>query len=217
MTLEQKDVFQASKILIDFLRDFTSLSEQQLLSTKSMLEGIVSQVMASMMEMSEEASHKAVEANEVLVKDMGSGDFVSSSAHAVEKKEADHPQAGRDDMRKLFLESQLLRRSGVFSKHLEAISMLDTNLQKVLSDVIGSVSVDDIIAQRLSHVIQSLRTLQRALAVFLTDFRSECTVARVKLLRNTVLTEVYLSYSSEEEKEVFRKIFGLPRLMSKAS
>ena len=217
MTLEQKDVFQASKILIDFLRDFTSLSEQQLLSTKIMLEGIVSQVMASMMEMSDEASHKKSEASEVLVRDAGSGSFISSSANAVEKKEAANSQAASDGMRKGILESQLLRRSGVFSKHLEAISMLDANLQKVLSDVIGSVSVDDVIAQRLSHVIQSLRSLQRALAVFLTDFKTECTVARVKLLRNTVLTEVYLSYSSEEEKEVFRKIFGRPRAKSKAS
>jgi hypothetical protein len=105
----------------------------------------------------------------------------------------------------------------MFSKHLEAISMLDANLQKVLSDVIGSVSVDDIIAQRLGHVIQSLQTLQVALAKFLVDYKTECSPEKVKLLRNKVLTEVYLSYSSEEEKEVFHKIFGYPRQKSKAS
>lgn len=217
MALERKDVFQASKILIDFLRDFTSLSEQQLLSTKGMLEGIVSQVMASMMKMSDESTHKKVEANEVLVKDLSSGAFIPSSANAVEKKEAAHPEADRADIRKVILESKLLRSSGMFSKHLEAISMLDANLQKVLSEVIGSVSIDDVIAQRLGHVIQSLQTLQRALASFLVDYKTECSPERVKLLRNKVLTEVYLSYSSEEEKEVFHKIFGYPRQKSKAS
>ena len=40
---------------------------------------------------------------------------------------------------------------------------------------------------------------------------------KVKMLRNKVLTEVYLSYSSEEEKEVFHKIFGYPRQKNKAS
>lgn len=217
MSLARKDVFQASKILIDFLRDFTSLSEQQLLSTKDMLEGVVSQVMASMMKMSDESSHKKVEASEVLIKDFNSGAFVSSSASAVEKKEAAQPDADRADNRKVILGSKLLRSSGVLSKHLEAISMLDTNLQKVLSDVMGSVSVDDIIAQRLGHVIQSLQTLQRALAQFLLDYKTECSPERVKLLRNKVLTEVYLSYSSEEEKEVFHKIFGYPRQKSKVS
>jgi hypothetical protein len=217
VTLERKDVFQASKILIDFLRDFTSLSEQQLLSTKGMLEGIVSQVMASMMKMSDESTHKKVAANEVLVKDTRSGDFVSSSANAVEKKEAAHPEADRADIRKVILESKFLRSSGMFSKHLEAISMLDANLQKVLSDVIGSVSVDDVIAQRLGHVIQSLQTLQVALANFLVDYKTECSPEKVKMLRNKVLTEVYLSYSSEEEKEVFHKIFGYPRQKNKAS
>ncbi|MBC7660399.1 MAG: hypothetical protein H7249_11925 [Chitinophagaceae bacterium] len=215
MTLARKDVFQASKILIDFLRDFTSLSEQQLLSTKKMLEGIVSQVMTSMMQVSDEATLKKNSAQDVLVRDVVSGNFIASPTSAVEKKEADDPFASQ--MHKAILESKLLRSSGSLSKHLEAISMLDHNLQKVLADVIGAVSVDDVIAQRLDHVIQSLQTLQKALAYFLNDYQKECTPDRVKHLRNRVLTEVYLSYSSEEEKEIFHKIFGLPKVNSKAS
>lgn len=219
MPLAQKEVFQASKILVDFLRDFTSLSEQQLLSSKKMLEGIVVQVMDSMTELSEQSSKNVGTAKEILVKDEKTGLMTYTKADAIEKRETENLKTveNGDTIRKLVLESKLLRSSGSFSKHLEAISMLDGRLQKLLSNVIGAVSLDDVIAQRLSHVIESLQTLQAALAQFLIDYKTECRPDRVKLLRNQVLTKVYLSYSSEEEKEVFHKIFGHPKSSAKAS
>ena len=219
MSLEQKEVFQASKILIDFLRDFTSLSEQQLLSSKRMLEGIVEQVMGLMNQMSDQSTEKVLSAQRVLVKDAKSGTFVSSKAEVVEKKEAAviGATANSETLRKIILESRVLRSSGSFSKHLETISMLEGNLQKVLADVMGAVSLDDVIAQRLGHVIESHQTLQAALSQFLKDYKTECRPDRVKLLRNKVLTKVYLSYSSEEEKDIFHKIFGHPKNSAKAS
>lgn len=219
VSLEQKEVFQASKILIDFLRDFTSLSEQQLLGSKRLLEGIVEQVMGSMTQMSDQSSANVGAARQILVKDVQSGGFVFSKAELVEKKEADDIIANPSSevFRKIVLESKLLRSSGAFSKHLESISMLEGHLQKVMFDVIRAVSLDDVIAQRLTHVIESLQTLQQALADFLNDYKTECRPDRVKLLRNKVLTKVYLSYSSEEEKEVFHKIFGHPKGPAKYS
>ncbi len=219
MSLAQKEVFQASKILIDFLRDFTFLSEQQLLSSKKMLEGIVFQVMNSMSEVSDTSNQKVGAAKQVLVKDEKTGQFVASKTVAVEQKEVEAMMSSPNSeaLRKIILESKLLRSSGSFSKHLEAISMLDNNLQKLLSNVIGAVSLDDVIAQRLSHVIESLQTLRVALTQFLEDYQNECRPGRVKLLRNKVLTKVYLSYSSEEEKEVFHRIFGHPKTAAKAS
>jgi hypothetical protein len=219
VSLAQKEVFQASKILIDFLRDFTFLSEQQLLSSKSMLEGIVVQVMNSMGELSETSNQKVKAAQQILVKDEKTGEFIASKRAVIEKKEVEAvlSSPNSEALRKIMLESKLLRSSGAFSKHLETISMLDGNLQKLLSDVIGAVSLDDVIAQRLSHVIESLQTLHQALAQFLEDYQNECRPDRVKLLRNKVLTKVYLSYSSEEEKEVFHRIFGHPKSSAKAS
>lgn len=183
-----------------------------------MLEGIVEQVMDSMTQMSDRSTQKMGAAQQILVKDEKTGGFVYSKADAVEKSEAESlKEANSEALRKIVLESKLLRSSGSFSKHLEAISMLDSNLQKLLSDVIGVVSLDDVIAQRLSHVIESLQTLQGALTHFLKDYKNECRPERVKLLRNKVLTKVYLSYSSEEEKDVFHKIFGHPKTSAKAS
>ncbi|RZA17998.1 MAG: hypothetical protein EOP10_21770, partial [Proteobacteria bacterium] len=148
MSLAQKEVFQASKILIDFLRDFTFLSEQQLLSSKKMLEGIVFQVMNSMSEVSDTSNQKVGAAKQVLVKDEKTGQFVASKTVAVEQKEVEAMMSSPNSeaLRKIILESKLLRSSGSFSKHLEAISMLDNNLQKLLSNVIGAVSLDDVIA-----------------------------------------------------------------------
>ncbi len=177
-----------------------------------MLEGIVEQVMRSMTELNDESARKVRAAKDFVSKE---GEIKSS----LEKKETELVQVAENSetIRRLVLESKLLRSSGTFSKNLEAISMLNTDLQKLLAQVIGAVSLDDVIAQRLSHVIESLQTLQSALAQFLKDYTSECRPERVKLLRNKVLTKVYLSYSSEEEREVFHKIFGHPKSTSKAS
>lgn len=219
MALDRKDVFQGSKILIDFLRDFTFLTEQQLLSVRKTMEAIVADVMESITQMNSEASMKKDMAIEVLVRGKESSDqFVSTTLAAVEKRdegllEKDNTKAAQKEV----LENKLLRDSGIFSKHLEAVSRLDADLQGLISRVIGSVSADDVIAQRLNHIILSLRYLHEEMAEFLVDHKSQCTPDGVRAFRNRVLTHVYRSYTAEDEKEIFHRVFGQPRDSKKAS
>ncbi len=152
----------------------------------------------------------------IVVLGEGSGGFVSSSTSQVEHREEKQVEDGKQGQKEL-LESRLLRSSGVFSKHLEAVSRLDADLQGLVAKVMGSVSADDVIAQRLGHIITSMQTMHQALALFLNDYRKQCTPDGVKMLRNRVLTEVYLSYTAEDEREVFHKIFGQPREKKKVS
>jgi hypothetical protein len=218
VALDRKDVFQGSKILVDFLRDFTFLTEQQLMSVRKMMEAIVMDVMDSITKMNGETNHKKGMAKEVLIREGDSGSrFVSTTLDAVEKRDESHLE--KDNTKaahKHILENRLLRNSGIYSKHLEAVSRLDADLQSLISRVIGSVSADDVIAQRLNHIILSLQFLQAEMAEFLVDHKAQCTPGGIKAFRNRVLTQVYRSYTAEEEKEIFHRVFGQPRDAKKA-
>ncbi|HYX34031.1 MAG TPA: hypothetical protein VE954_13035 [Oligoflexus sp.] len=216
--VESKDSFVASKLLVDFLRDFTLLTEQQLVSIRMLMEKTVADVMDSVTSMSQVADEKKIKANEVLIKDKKSQDFVSSSSKELEKDEiAILAPTSNDSLRKDYLENKLMRTGGLFSKHMEAISGLDRDLQNMLAKIIGAVSVDDVIAQRLSHIIAGMNQLQVELATLLANFKLNARVESIKLFRNRVLTQVYLSYTSEDERLIFHKIFGHPQQIKRVS
>jgi hypothetical protein len=216
--IESKDSINASKILVDFLRDFTLLTEQQLVSIRVLMEKTVADVMDSVMSMNNVATEKKVKANEVLVKDKSSHSFVSSSSKELEKNETQILSGQADDsLRKNYLENKLMRTGGLFSKHMEAISGLDHDLQNIITKIMGAVSVDDVIAQRLSHVISSMNHLQKELSQLLVNFKQNARAESIKGFRNKVLTQVYLSYTSEDERLIFHRIFGHPKEMKRVS
>lgn len=216
--VESKDNFVASKILVDFLRDFTLLTEQQLVSIRMLMEKTVADVMNSVTSMSQVADEKKIKANEVLIKDKKSQDFVSSSSKELEKNEqAILSGEATDSQRKDYLENKLMRTGGIFSKHMEAISGLDRDLQNLIAQIIGAVSVDDVIAQRLSHIIAGMNHLQVELGTLLANYKLNARADAIKLFRNRVLTQVYLSYTSEDERLIFHKIFGHPKEMKRVS
>ncbi|MFY7927995.1 MAG: hypothetical protein ACOVS5_03915 [Oligoflexus sp.] len=216
--MERKEGFAASKILIDFIRDFTLLTEQQLLSVRKTMEATVAEVMQYVTGMSNLTSEQKARANEVLVRDSESAAFVPSSAKDLSNKEdAIISSEKSDEVRKNYLENQLMRTGGLFSKHMEALSRVDSDLQALVSRVIGSVSNDDVMAQRLNHITQSLHELEKELTELLANHKSYLTPEAMKKFRNKVLTSIYLSYTSEEEREIFHKIFGHPKELKRVS
>jgi hypothetical protein len=183
-----------------------------------LMEKTVADVMNSVTSMSQVADHKKMQANEVLIKDKKSQDFVSSSSKELEKdEEAILSGESTDSQRKDYLENKLMRTGGLFSKHMEAISGLDHDLQNLIAQIIGAVSVDDVIAQRLSHIIAGMNHLQVELATLLANYKQHARADAIKLFRNRVLTQVYLSYTSEDERLIFHKIFGHPKEMKRVS
>lgn len=214
---ESNNAASSSKILVDFLRDFTLLTEHQLMTIRSLMASTVSEVMDTVASMSNVASYKKEKANEILVKDAKSDEFVSASSKNLEQDEQKSLEARPSSAsRKDYLTNKLMRTGGLFSKHMEAISGLDEDLQVLIAKVMGAVSVDDVIAQRLSHIIDSLGELQVQLAVLLGEYSQGKRSDKVKEFRNKVLTQVYLSYTSEDEKEIFHKVFGHPKEQKKA-
>ncbi|SME87713.1 hypothetical protein [Pseudobacteriovorax antillogorgiicola] len=212
--VDSKEAFLSAKILVDFIRDFTFLSEQQLMAIRKLMESTVQDIMSSVNHISSTADDKIEKASRVLVKDDQSDDFMNASMEEADTK-ATKTSESAYEQRRIALENKLRRSGGVFSKHMEALSTMDTDVQDLLVKVVGSVSMDDVMAQRLSHVTQSIHLLRAGLSKVVNDHRVFSTQSSVKQLRNEILTEVYRSYTAEEEKQIFHKIFGQPKVSNK--
>ena len=202
--MDSKEAFLSAKILVDFVRDFTSLSEQQLIAIRKRMEQTVEDIMQSVHQLSSKADSRVEQASSVLKKDEETDGFKT--------EKVDSSSAGDKD--KANLEDMLRRSGGVFSKHMEALSSIDGDVNDVIGKVIGAVSMDDVMAQRLAHVTDSINLFRRGLAKVVTNFGDFNTQKKVKALRNEILTEVYRSYTAEEEKVIFHKIFGQPKTSS---
>ena len=166
-------------------------------------------IMSTIHNMSSVSDLKRDQASQILVKSEQGDSFEKSSTRIKEEQTALGSQNG--SLRREVLENQLRRAGGVFSKHMEAIASLDSELQCLLLRVTGSVSMDDVMGQRLSHVISSIALLNQGIVELLSDFDRFRSPNEVKAFRNRMLTQVYRSYTAEEEKEIFHKIFGQPK------
>lgn len=207
--MESKESFLAAKILVDFIRDFTFLAEQQLLAIRGLMESTVEEIMTSVNNISSTADDHISQASKVMLKDDQTDKFREVSTEEVDQKEA-QLSSSRDEKR-IALENQLRRSGGIFSKKMEALSTMDENVQDVLIKVVGAVSMDDVMGQRLSHVIHSIYLLRTGLARVVKNKGEFNTQKSVKQFRNELLTEVYRSYTAEEEKKIFHDIFGQPK------
>lgn len=172
--MESKNAFVASKMMLDFIRDFTKLNEAQLLGIRRLMQDTVGQVMQLIMDI-----------------------------NAV----TDEPAVAKD-------QSQTVER---FTKGLEEATLRQDRVGVLVSSLMGSVSSEDIIRQRISHVHFAVECLNSALAQLISDFDGFLTADKITHLRNVVLTNVYKSYSAEEERQIFHDIFGRPRRKAAAA
>lgn len=112
--------------------------------------------------------------------------------------------------RQLDQTSDLQQISNLFSKDVEAVCAADKRLGQLLSSLMGVVSTDDIIQQRMNHVLFGVRRFNSALVAMIQG-QQVMTIEGVANFRNLVLSDVYQSYTTNEEREIFHQIFGRPK------
>lgn len=214
--MDSNESLQAAKVLIDFIKDFTYLTERQLMAIRGLMEETVQGIMESVNSMSDKADQKKNEATEVMIRDAVTSEFKRSSTH-IQEEAAEMSRSVDEGQRRQFLENQLRRAGGVFSKHMEALHKMDSDMQDILFRVMGAVSMDDVMGQRLTHVVSSLLYLKEGISEVVSKHDEFATVQGVTQLRNRILTQVYRSYTTEDEKEIFHKVFGQPKEAKQAS
>lgn len=181
--------------LLVFVRDFSRLADQQLLETRQIMERTVEQMMNSVNAINEAADTQLKKADEVLVKDAGQK-FVSKSAKDIDSKFADPAARVRVINERI-------------SSHMSNLSNLDESVRMVLFSIMGALSMDDVIRQRLEHVTTSMQAMEKGVGHVVTNFTSgSLTDVFATEINNAMADQMYRSFTMEEEKQVFRAVIG---------
>lgn len=95
----------------------------------------------------------------------------------------------------------------VFQQKMGEVGELDSGIQEVLFDIMGSVSAHDKMAQCLSHVVIALHSLEVSLSYLLIDFEYRGSNPRIDIVKQDLKAHIYRDYTMEEEKEWFLEVF----------
>jgi hypothetical protein len=236
--MNKLEQIESARRLVEFVRSFTEMQELQLSSIRGSIEKLVEHVMISINDINKKTQQKAEEADQVLVTTCVNPDretqqllgvlqseadavFEKASGNRLEQYESNRKIANgitqQETLANMAVEGKFRRLGGRFTKHMEALSTLDSELRDLLFGMMGALSGDDVIRQQLDHVIRGVESLSKALAGIVTSPDSTFNTKIVDSIKGRVLTDLYTSYTSESEKEIFHQIFGRPVGVRKAS
>ncbi len=218
---------QASRLLVSFIRLFIDLQEKQLEGIHKTMRETVDGVMRDINLLSQRTQKKKDEANAVLEKTYTEPDSEVQAAIDDAQSEVDRvfnnsktnaTQQNQDDAPSEEVLRQKLRRStGVFSKHMESLATLDGEVQEILFSMMGQLSRDDVISQRIEHTMMSLQAMQTNLTYLLHDFEIRCNQAEVQKFAEDLRSFSLRIYTMQEERKVHYAFFPEDAPVKKAA
>ncbi len=204
----------ATRSLIVFVRNYTDLLEHNLRDIHLVMREAVDGVMAGIQEISNKTAEGKRKANEVLTTTYTNPDaeakkVMDSVQDAVDQvmDQAISGDAKSTAQEQEDLKAKLRRSSGIFSKHMESLETLDGELSGLLLSMMGALSRDDVISQRIEHVMMGLNAMQASLTYILTDFETRCKEGEVERYIRDLKAFTLRTYTTEEEKQKFFEVF----------
>lgn len=222
---EERD---ASEFLVGFLSNFTLLIERELLAIRQSVVSTVEAVMDGIEVISQTVEKNRRDADEileftylypdpeteVLLEDVQklADELIDGVYREVEGAESDQPRLNPESVTsskpEILIQNRLNRFNVRLDDSKERLNLLDTQLNASVMRIVGALSAEDLIAQRLEHTILSLKSLQTGLSFLLIDYEERCRADEIEKVTASILTYTYRQYTTEEEKTRFNAIFG---------
>lgn len=212
---------EGSTYLIDFLDKFSALMEFQLTLVRDTMEGTVENVLEGVKNISEQ-TEKQREAAEVALESA----YINPDAETqvlvdgLQKMIDDLFDQVKDKFEKgedlsalesaepeVLLQNRLRRFDSRFKKDMAGVKDLDGDLQNFMMGMIGALSSEDVIAQRLDHIIMAMKVLQTGLNYVLIDYQSRCNVEELDKVTKDIKNYTFRQYTTEDEKQEFLNHF----------
>lgn len=211
--MTKHEYLKASSALIDYINKFCSMLEFQLEGIRSTLQNTVTGVMSEIETISELSAHSRSEAEKSLDESYFKPNNETKELFSEIQSIADRilegrPEAAGDEADTY--NRNILRFGGRYSKHMEALSRIDTSLEGPLSAVMGALSVDDRAMQRIEHLLLSLRAFRISLEYILVDASRRLSSTHTNALTADLLSYSWQLYSMSEERNVFLRHFEVP-------
>lgn len=208
----ERDRFVANEKLVRFLTEISEVLELQLQGVCNSINTALGSIMESVTEISTSTEAGRRMAEETLEKtyfspDVNTENMISSIQDSVDAILQSVSQGGVTTEEKLKDNDAERRLVGRFSKHMEALSTLDGDLQDFMMVIMGALSNEDVISQRIEHVARSLNALKLGLAYVLVDIDSRFTFEGIQKLKRDMLSYTKRQYTTEDERILHEKWF----------
>lgn len=210
-----------SAYLISFLSSYTELVEKELQSIREDVVNTVEAVMSGIEGISEKTEQKRREVEqalestylrpdvetEILIQDMQKiADDVFEKVSA-EVESGGTAEAVSSSASEVILRNRINRFSSKLASSQGRLSQVDDDMSNLVFGIIGSLSTEDVIVQRLEHVVLSLQSLQTGLSYILIDYDQRCKMEELSRVIKDIKTFTFRQFTTEEEKRLFRAIF----------
>ncbi len=215
----------ANAFLVSFLSDFTLLIERELFAIRESVVSTVEAVMHGIEDISETVEKNKVDSEHILEftylhPDQETEGLLGEVQHLTDElidnvyrqiaagKEADEfvGQNETEAAVKYGLDSFNIK----ISASKDRLAKLDNSLSTTVFSIVGALSSEDLISQRLEHTIMSLKCLQTGLSYLLIDFEERCSAEEIENVVKSILHYTFRQYTTEEEKQRFVQIFAKP-------
>lgn len=207
--MNDKDYINASSLLIEYINKFSQMLIIQLEGTRETLNSTVVGVMGEIEALSKLASDGKSNAENLLEKTYFDPDSETVELMNEAQNVADSIMEGNDskDQEKDIYQRNILRFSGRFSKHMEALETLDNSIQKPMLSIMGALSVDDKAMQRIDHTILVLSAFRVSLEYILVDTSQRLSAIHFEMISRDLLSYAWTVCTMNEERMVFRSLF----------
>ena len=215
MNKKDKHIISSKEMAI-FSKKFSDVLILQLSEIRAEMEQAVKELMSSINDLSQETSSSAKAATENLENiyldpDENSQELLtaiqSSVDDVLESFSKDSGGHASNEGKSAAIDNLLRRFGGRFSKHMEAVSQIDSDVGGIIYDMVSHLSIDDLLRQKIEHVSFGIVELQKGLADILVNFEDNFNSSAIENMKENILQKLYNSYAAEDEKEIFKKHF----------
>ena len=212
---------EGSSYLINFLERFSGLMEHQLGLIRETMEGTVDTVLEGIKDISDATEKRKQAAEDALEKAYFNPDAETQVlVDGLQKMIDDLFDEVKDKFEKgedlstlttvepeVLLQNRLKRFDSKFMNDMKSVKNLDDDLQHFLLGMIGALSSEDVIAQRLDHVIMAMKVLQTGLNYVLIDYDNRCNPTELEKVTTDIKNYTFRQYTTEDEKNEFLTFF----------
>ncbi len=210
-----------SAYLVGFLAQYTQLLEGQLLNIRETMVSTVETVMQGVAGISSATEDRRQHAEKVLEAtyvnpDMETEILIQDMQKVVDEifEETSERYAKGLDLSQLvsaepevLVKNRINRFAGKFQNEMNTLNTIDDELKNIIFGIIGALSSEDVIAQKLEHVVMSLKILQTGLNYVLIDFDQRCNLEELEKVTSDIKSYTFRQYTAEDEKKRFLTIF----------
>lgn len=208
--------FAASRALVGFVHKYAVLTELQIKDVRDAMNAAVVKIIECVNRVSDASdSHKA-RAEKVMLDAHFRPDPKTTVAMAAAQASIDdvfqeatavlQGSSVAPNVAEMTTATQVRRQSGLFSKSVEALSGLAGDFMGPLSQIMGVLSAEDVVGQRLNHISQTADRLAHELDQLLNTFDSKFNKANIEAFSANLRSFTAQLYTLPAERKILDHI-----------